>query len=341
MRTLPTTRVVRLLPIVEGLKNLGHPAERELRLAGLPVHALDQPTFAIPVYRFWSFAEQASLRSGHLALLAHSIENTSFRNSLVSGVVLPSSDTLARLLDSFCRYVPREAPFTRFWIETRGEELWFRFEIRGVDEARANVFLEIGAIAWMQRFVRTVVPFWRPERVFVRKASVGDLAKQLELLGWRDVAFRTGINGFPIPHELLSARKEPSVSGPISCDSVSPAEQMLQGLRSPGSLAESLRMLIITYRRDEWLSVLQAAEIAEMSPRALQLRLAEEGLTFRRILDDCRMQVAVSMLQSSDCPLEEIASETGYGDRPAFIRAFRRWARVSPMQFRQQQQRRA
>lgn len=333
MSSIPTTRVVRLLPIVEGLKEIGHPVEKELRLAGLPANALDQPTALIPLYRFWRFAEQASLHSGNLALLAQTIEQTSFENVLVSGLVL-SSPTLAAALDAFCHYSALEAPFARFSLKRLGDDVCFQMAIQVPDRSRGNVFLDIGAIAWMQRFVRAFVPFWRPERVFVCNHAIGDLPKELSLLGWRNISFGTDMNGFAIPRELLF-RFRGELGSPGSGQAAHPARSDRHAdLTIPETLTGSLRQVIMTYRRDQWLTVQQVADIAEMSPRSLQLHLTEEGMTFRKLIGDCRMHVAVTLLQGSDLSLEDIAREAGYSDRPTFIRAFRRWAGLNPMEFR-------
>ena len=68
-----------------------------------------------------------------------------------------------------------------------------------------------------------------------------------------------------------------------------------------------------------------AAQLAGMSPRTLQRRLAEEGLTYRQLLDQVRFLLALTMAEGSDASIGEIARLLGYSATPHFSRAFRRW----------------
>lgn len=331
MSVIPTTRAVRLIPILEGLRELSHPVERELRAANLPSGCDSDPTALIPLYQFWRFAENASLRTGCLALLAQSIERTSLENLVASRLVL-RSPTLRHVLKSFCRYSAMEARFSWFWMEPGENEAWFRYSVRDVEESRCNVFLQIGALARMQRIVRALIPSWRPARIFVRSPAIGDLASELELLGWSNVRFAAGFTGFPIPDAMLDLTSGPDRRDVCTQEDIDPAAAAQT--RMPRTFSESLRCLMTSYRQDQWLSIERAAELAEVSQRTLQLRLAEEGLTFREICDECRMQVAVKFLRTSDTPLDVVAREVGYADRSVFSRAFHRWAGVNPSDFR-------
>jgi len=78
------------------------------------------------------------------------------------------------------------------------------------------------------------------------------------------------------------------------------------------------------------------ARIAEVavrlgvSRRTLARRLASEGLTFLRILDDLRCDLAKRYLQERDLPISEIAWLLGYKEPSAFTHAFKRWTGRTP-----------
>lgn len=70
------------------------------------------------------------------------------------------------------------------------------------------------------------------------------------------------------------------------------------------------------------------------SLRSLQRRLAQEGTSFKEILDEARHQLAVRYVRDSELPLREITGRLGFSDPGNFARAFRRWEGVSPNRYR-------
>jgi AraC family transcriptional regulator len=53
-----------------------------------------------------------------------------------------------------------------------------------------------------------------------------------------------------------------------------------------------------------------------------------------RWLTEKRMQRAAQYLRFSDMAIFDIADEAGYGDMPAFSKAFKRWSGISPSDYR-------
>jgi len=84
-------------------------------------------------------------------------------------------------------------------------------------------------------------------------------------------------------------------------------------------------------------SVRGLAAIAQLSPRTLQRRVAEEGSSLRRIVEHARFRLAADYLRQSDATVTDIALELGYSDSTAFARAFHRMAGVPPSEYRARQ----
>ena len=76
------------------------------------------------------------------------------------------------------------------------------------------------------------------------------------------------------------------------------------------------------------------AREARCSARTIQRRLRDAGLTYKRVLDEVRLEAAAQLLQESELRIVDVAVDLGYSDQANFTRAFRRWAGVSPTQFR-------
>jgi AraC-like DNA-binding protein len=71
-----------------------------------------------------------------------------------------------------------------------------------------------------------------------------------------------------------------------------------------------------------------------LSTRTLQRRLTEQGITFQRLLDEARRELARHYLLHSSRELNETAYLLGYEDANSFFRAFHQWEGISPGQWR-------
>lgn len=84
------------------------------------------------------------------------------------------------------------------------------------------------------------------------------------------------------------------------------------------------------------LSEEEAAAALFISKRTLARRLRKEGCSFRTIRDEILSQQAASYLRDSDMSVEAIAALLNYHDSSNFRRAFKRWFKMAPDQFRNQ-----
>jgi len=71
-----------------------------------------------------------------------------------------------------------------------------------------------------------------------------------------------------------------------------------------------------------------------LSTRTLQRRLTEHGISFQRLLEEARRELARHYLLHSSLGLNETAYLLGYEDANSFFRAFHHWEGTSPGQWR-------
>ncbi len=76
-----------------------------------------------------------------------------------------------------------------------------------------------------------------------------------------------------------------------------------------------------------------------VTPRTLRRKLAAEGITFARILEDLRIALAQHYLAEQDLSISRIAWLLGYTEVSAFSHAFRRWTGHTPRADRPRQRR--
>ena len=76
------------------------------------------------------------------------------------------------------------------------------------------------------------------------------------------------------------------------------------------------------------------AEALQLSPRGLRRKLKDEAITFKKLLENTRQELAMQYIRESYRPMGEIAYLLGFAEPSSFTRAFRRWAGCSPAEFR-------
>ncbi len=76
-----------------------------------------------------------------------------------------------------------------------------------------------------------------------------------------------------------------------------------------------------------------AATQLGLSPRTLARRLADEGTSYREIVEDLRCDLAQTFIKNG-MHLSEISYSLGYSDQAAFSTAFKRWTGQAPTAFR-------
>ena len=129
---------------------------------------------------------------------------------------------------------------------------------------------------------------------------------------------------------LLGLQPLATVKVPGSCpDTVAPTP-------AGWDLASSLRRLLTAYLSDGAPPIKRAAELAGMSVRTLQRRLAQADLSYSDLVKQARFELASTMLRNTDRKIIDIAYELGYTDPAHFTRAFGRLAGLSPNEYRGQ-----
>jgi len=111
------------------------------------------------------------------------------------------------------------------------------------------------------------------------------------------------------------------------------ASEHLQRL-DPAQTCHRVRAVIIRHLPDGEPRRPKIAAILGMSERTLQRRLAAEGISFQRLLDDTRRELAQHYLSQRNLSLADTAYLLGFSDQSSFFRAARRWFGTSPRDYR-------
>ena len=104
---------------------------------------------------------------------------------------------------------------------------------------------------------------------------------------------------------------------------------------TPPDLAGYLRPLIRSLLPEGYPGVLLVARLCGLPLRSFQRQLARAGLTFSDLVEQVRLELAISLMGNAAIQITEVALELAYSDSANFTRAFRRWTGVPPQRYRQ------
>jgi AraC-like DNA-binding protein len=102
------------------------------------------------------------------------------------------------------------------------------------------------------------------------------------------------------------------------------------GADYPSRVCSALRACLLTGD----VSVRQVASRLATSPRTLRRRLAAGHTSFDELRDQTRLETACHLLENSEASITRIADLLGYAHSSALSRAFRRWTKLTPREWR-------
>lgn len=107
-----------------------------------------------------------------------------------------------------------------------------------------------------------------------------------------------------------------------------------QEARQDHGVGSAVQQIVTTLLPDGYPDIHSVAELVRLSPRTLQRRLCDEGLTFARVVAQVRFDIAQRMLDDPARKVIDVALDLGYSDPAHFTRAFARWTGLAPREFR-------
>ncbi|MDH3889417.1 MAG: AraC family transcriptional regulator [Gammaproteobacteria bacterium] len=328
---IPLHRVATAQPFMDYLHQQGAPVERELQRAYLPVQAMNDPDCFIPSHHYWNFIANVANREGikDLGFLVglHSGANAADPGLAKQLARLPS---LHQALDRLCKIASTEISQVALWLEPAGsnsQRLHYRTSF-GPEHPAYVHFQWYGLMAVIAAIRLFAGRHWHPRQIGLGTTTQpGETIRQY----FPHARFHTRQTHcfIGISNRLLG--KPPQVD-----EDLFEASPRYKKIRPPRDFIGTLKLALRSYLMDGAPSVELAADIAGLSTRTLQRRLADEGWSYRELLNEVRFEAAVDLMQDTDYAISDIASLLGYSDPSHFARAFRRMAGVSPREYMQQ-----
>ncbi len=130
--------------------------------------------------------------------------------------------------------------------------------------------------------------------------------------------------------EWWMTQKPPFSSRPALAVLSAHAEALLAKLEASKTLRGRVESLLLPILPTGEVSVEGIARNLGLSRQTLFRRLKAEGVTFEKVLDDLRRELALRYLGDNKVSVNEMAYLVGFSEPAAFSRAFKRWTGSSP-----------
>jgi AraC-like DNA-binding protein len=324
---IPLVREAIFEAFVEAARKIGCPVEKYLRAVRLPGQLSGDPETLLPESQCWQFIDAVAKKEkldtfGLITGASHThTELLELLRQRIADCV-----NLNELLQRFCRIIPMLATAECYVLEHDENFVWF--SQKGPRLVSYDIHVELFQVLGMIQLVQVVAGGqWRPPHIRFSFKYCKVIA-DAEELNPSQIQFLHKYPAIAIPRDLLSLEPGPP-KAPLN-DST----KVDTGLSAPSSFVDALRTVISPYLGDTAPDINLAAELSGIHVRTLQRRLAECDVTYSSIVEQARLRKAQSLLNDTNLRLLDISLSLGYSEPATFTRAFRRWAGVSPSEYR-------
>ena len=321
--SIPVLRVRYLKAFCRALDESGFDCEALLERAGLELSLLEKPEAWLPVSQLYGFLDMAVDETGYVALGLDAGAAPRRQHSRFSKLVL-YSPTLYQSLLSVCANAAMEDTSAKFRVFRNGAYGWLDCgsieatpqAIRQIETYRYAALLEIVRLA--------AGPDHVPEKLYLQSDD-HDALRDAPLLHGVDVRFgqpRLAIAFDPrlFSRPILDVPEVPMAKAEFSDTPVEFGQALL----------EVTRTQLLSGHSD----IEHAAAALGLSVRTLQRRLYEQDLSYAKLLQHVRIDMAKTMLEERDTPVAQISTDLGYRHSTHFTRAFRQICGLTPREYR-------
>ncbi len=334
MEPIALTRASQLIQVTDTLERIDVSPERFLEQLGLPMWHFGEPDDLVPTRHIHTLLGQAARLLGNRMFGLKVGLESSLASLGAYGKVITSAPTVKHALEASCRLIHLHTSDARLWLIPAGDEIWFcRNRFRGPKFGRTQV--EQYVLTRLIDYVRLGAgPSWQPAKVRLQMQEAPAQGLR-DALGDPEICIGQKYTAIAIPCGFLALplrhHRTPGEAGDRE-------EARLRDTAPARSFCGSLRQLTAALLKQEGPPKIEMmAEITGLSVRSLQRRLAKCGLCHGQIVDHARYQAAIRLLDDSETRITDIGIELGYADSAHFSRAFKRWAGVSPREYRSNQ----
>lgn len=327
-----TTSVTILRALAAAVRAAGADADRFLERAGVDASTLAEDDARVPLRTAVRAWEAAAEVSGDPAFGLRFPSRVPRGTMSVYEYVLRSSESVGAALDRMVRYQRLVHEAVSVHVEERGDELWLAHRLSAPGLASPRHAVEAAVAGWIVQIRSLTGREIDPILVCFRHQAPSDVSEHRRLFR-APIRFGAAENALALPRAVLDW---PTVSADPALGAILErhANAALSQLKDDERAASRVRRALADELRGGEPTLALVAKKLRVHERALQRQLAEEGVTFRTLLDELRRDLSARYLAEPGTSIAEVSFLLGFSEPSAFHRAFRRWYGHTPAEHR-------
>ncbi len=316
-----------LLPFATAFARHGGDVEAVLDKNRIPIAALSSPNMLVEANAFYAAMEDMANLLGDpyfgakLAIEAGNKGTPAIHDAAINAVTF--GDFLSRLVVEISKQVDN----VRYRVEVSSTAASFEIRRTITPRGASTQVDAVGVTFYVTLFKRGLGEVYDPARIAVIAPTIdgvpADFLPKSRLT-------KSRINGLRItfPPEWLWA--------PFALDwPIGEAEREEFDYGQSAAPLVHFRSVLKNNIDQRDLPLHRFAEILGLHPRRVQRILTANQTSFRKLKEDVRRDIATDLLEKTNAPISEIASQVGFADVTAFDRAFKQWTGKTPTDARE------
>jgi AraC-like DNA-binding protein len=318
--------------LVERLRDRGLPVGKLLAAADIAASRLEDVNGHLPLRSYVSLFEAAAELAGD-PLLGLALSASAGPETLGAlGFLFVSSETLGQALANLCRYVSAVQDATANLVEVEGGLATIVYQISDdrIASRRQDAEYSLGVII---RLVRAYASGrCDPVEVHLEHGPKAPRRAYEHAFGC-PVYFSQTRNAVVLKAADLEIRSV-ALSDALAEILETQLRERVESKGRVQSVGDQVAEALTPTSIQQKVGLGHVAQEMRISQSTLYRRLSSEKKSFQCLLDDRREALAKRLLANSRMSIAEIASALGYAENASFTRAFRRWTKVSPREYR-------
>lgn len=311
------------------------PAEL-LKATRLQAEQLAKPELMVPLKDVFALFMKAQQLTGAPDLALRYAQCLPPSSHGLLGTATLTAATLHAVIDLYYEYMATVAPFVLMHQAERRDQLCLElqlFDDLPMDEAFVMTLLLATAFNICEGILGE-----EAERLSVHLSCPPPLFAAELLAHCRGgVHFNASFNGLSVPLDLL---ERPIATADAIAHAAVLAEinARMDVLLARGAFTDVVRMAL-AQQPGSLPSLPDMAAQMHLPVRTVRARLSQQGSSYQQLLDEERSRRAQQALAEGELSVKAIAESLGFQDGSNFSRVFRRWTGLTPLAYRQAQQR--
>lgn len=322
--------------LLDALERAGITAARALQGTGLSEAALRSPETRISPHQLLRLCRNASQLVADPAFPLHAGQQFHLSSYGLYGFAILSSTSFRKAIDFAVRYQQLAISLLQISFEEGLRESTWRYRPRlqaPLDPALTRFLVELHLSIVVSLHRDVMGAGFAPTRVRVTYPDPGPGADYARTVGCA-IEFDRTENSLTFDSAWLDLT--PRMANDLAHrELVTLCDGLLSQMRRQLGLSGRVREALLMGRMAET-SCADVAARLHMTERTLRRRLGEERTSFRKLLDELRMELALSYLRQTDLSVAELAHTVGFKEEASLRHAVRRWTGQSPQAYRRQ-----